>query len=522
VENRERDTIGHENMSEDVEQTNLEDNKRFSESILWKLQQQAYSQFGPQAWIAKGVPFYLTCNPHFVRQNAQVALGYVRDCIRNKLINREEPFYIFDLGAGSGRFGYLFLKDFLSFTHQLYGSKLKVRYVMTDIIQANLDFLRNHLPLQQFIEEGVLDFAYFKHDQVDSLKLLVTGKTLETVSNPAIIIGNYFFDTIPQDYFRVDEGKLEEGRVSVYADKGKISTDKADIIKHLHTHFFYAPLLDPTNYYPEAPEINRLLVEYAERFDGCNFLFPLGAFQSINFFNNLANGKLLLMAADQGLANERQMRQFKEPKIDKHGTFSVSVCYVAIADYMRNLGGFGLLTTFSDPLFVVISAILGGNQEEYRETKLAFDQNVDNFEAKDYWKLTGYFDEHLSDLSLEQLLLVLKFGLWDPINFYTFFEHLRLKLHMATPDQKIDLIQIADCIYRQFYPISAEEGGLLINLGVLCFEIGNYQGAINYFEKALELMGETAQIYKNISACYSKIGELPKAFAYLDKALKFE
>jgi len=146
-------------MAAEENQTIIEENRRFSESILWKLQHQAYSHFGPEAWIAKGVPFYLTSNPHFVRQNVQVALGYVRDCIKNKQIDREEPFYIFDLGAGSGRFGYLFLKDFLSVTHQLYGTKLKVRYVMTDLIEANLDFLRSHAYLRPFVEEGVLDFA---------------------------------------------------------------------------------------------------------------------------------------------------------------------------------------------------------------------------------------------------------------------------------------------------------------------------------------------------------------------------
>lgn len=507
-------------MPQEEELTKLEENKRFSESILWKLQEEAYSEFGPEAWIAQGVPFYLTSNPHFVRQNAQVAIAYVHDCIRNKLIHREEPFYIFDLGAGSGRFGYLFLKDFFSAIHQLYGSKLKVCYVMTDVIRANLDFLRNHPPLRPFIEEGTLDFAYFKHDQQAPLKLLIADQTLETLANPAIIIGNYFFDTIPQDFFRVHEGKLEEGRVSVYVDKTADAKDRADTIRHLHTHYFYAPLMDPGNYYQQDPEMNRLLIEYMERFDGCSFLFPLGAFQSIDFFNGLTKGKFLLLAGDQGLASERQMHKFTEPKIDKHGSFSLSVCYVAIADYIRNLGGFGLLTTFSDPLFVVISAVLG--EGEYRETRLAFDRNVDNFEPKDYWKLTGFFEKHLDDLSLEQLVLVLKFGLWDPVNFYTFFGHLRRKLPEATADEKLDLKLIAGRIYQQFYPISTEEGGLLINLGVLCFEISEYVEALRYFEKALELMGESAQIYKNISACYSKMGDISQAFAYLDKALKLE
>lgn len=509
-------------MVAEENQTILEENRRFSESILWKLQHQAYAHFGPEAWIAKGVPFYLTSNPHFVRQNVQVALGYVRDCIKNKHIDREEPFYIFDLGAGSGRFGYLFLREFLSITYQLYGTKLKVRYVMTDVIQTNLDFLRNHAYLLPLIEEGVLDFAYYKHDQQTPLKLLVSGQVLERTINPVIIIGNYFFDTIPQDLFRVHEGKLEEGRLSVYADRPGASAEDPDIITHLKTHCFYAPLKDPGAYYPEAPALNQLLMDYTQRLGGCHFLFPLGAFQAIDYFNHLSRGRLLLMAGDQGLTTEEQMRQFKEPKIDKHGTFSMSVCYMAIADYIRHQRGLALLTDFSEPLFVVISAVLGEEKDEYRDTKLAFDLHVNAFEPKDYWKLTGYFEKHLSDLSLEELILVLKFGLWDPVNFYTFFEQMRQKLPEASADQKRDLVRIAACIDRQFYPVSSQEGGLFINLGVLCFEVGDYEEALRYFEKALKLMGESAQIYKNLSACYSKRGDLLNAFAYLDKALKLE
>jgi len=99
---------------------------------------------------------------------------------------------------------------------------------------------------------------------------------------------------------------------------------------------------------------------------------------------------------------------------------------------------------------------------------------------------------------------------------------MRRKLPEASVDQKADLVRIAECIDRQFYPVSSQEGGLFINLGVLCFEVGNYEEALRYFEKALKLTGESAQVYKNISACYSKQGDLLNAFAYLDKALKLE
>ena len=65
-------------------------------------------------------------------------LGYdtleVKDLKKN---GYQGKVYLFDLGAGTGRFGFLFLKEW-----ELVG--LDLVYVMTDFVEENLKFLENH------------------------------------------------------------------------------------------------------------------------------------------------------------------------------------------------------------------------------------------------------------------------------------------------------------------------------------------------------------------------------------------
>ena len=221
----------------------IEHNQRLSQSKLWELQTAAYCQFGPRAWGEKGVPFYITSNPFIARQYAQLVLGYIRDGLSPQAktpIDPSEPIYILDLGAGTGRFGFLFIKYFVDLMARLPHLNIKIRYVMTDIALSNINFWRSHPFLQSMIKEGFLDFAYYHHDEESKpLELIVSGEILspDALRNPLVVIANYFFDTIPQDLFVVREGQVMEGRITLSVLQSEktygLSLTDPQIIDHL-------------------------------------------------------------------------------------------------------------------------------------------------------------------------------------------------------------------------------------------------------------------------------------------------
>jgi len=114
----------------------IEQDVRFSESILWKLQRQYYDLRGPQAWASGAVPSYVTTNPYIAHVYAHIVLAYLRDAAAS--LDRERPIYIVELAAGSGRFAYLFLKAFHALKNASSVRALDVRYVMTDFTRANV------------------------------------------------------------------------------------------------------------------------------------------------------------------------------------------------------------------------------------------------------------------------------------------------------------------------------------------------------------------------------------------------
>ena len=62
------------------------------------------------------VPHFITCNAFIGRSYAQVLSGFLRDCVRGGgglKLDRTEPLYIIELGAGSGKFSFFMLKALL-------------------------------------------------------------------------------------------------------------------------------------------------------------------------------------------------------------------------------------------------------------------------------------------------------------------------------------------------------------------------------------------------------------------------
>lgn len=489
----------------------IEENMRLSKSLLWDLQCAAYCQFGPEAWSRQGVPSYVTSNPYTSLKYAHVALGYIRDCIKPDSvtpIDITQPLYILDLGAGTGRFGYLFLKTLLSLLQPHGLNELKIRYVMTDIAEKNIDFCRTHPYLKPFIESGILDFSIYHHaDQNKPLELIISKEkiTKENLVNPLILIANYFFDTIPQDLFRLNKGKLEEGRISISVEVAdelqEINATNPKIIPQMRCSYSYKPIKDPNNYYKSFQLLNKLLKGYSEQFDNIPFLFPVGAFHSMQFFSEISKGRMCLLAGDQGVCTAEQVKEWGEPKIARHGTFSIPVSYHAISDFFIKQKGIGLLTSFPDPQFVVMAGILGGAQLQYPELQLAFNFNFDLFEPCDYWKLVNCAEKETSSLSLEYIFLLLKLGNWDPMVFNSFYNQIRQQLTKCSNEMKQQLKTVIINVWQNYYPVGSDGGNFVMNLGVLLFELQDYNQALACFKQALNMLGKQPQILQNIAVC---------------------
>ena len=182
--------------------TYLEQQKRFSESIIWQLGREYYDVLGIDAWRTGEVPHYVTSNPIMGKTYAELVLAFLRDLsLRGQ---KTETVYLLELGAGHGRLCYHFLKHFEKYYENSAIPLPPFCYILSDFTESNLKFWREHPNLQAYFSKGWLDYTRFDVENTQDIHLKFSGKTITTVtlSQPIIVIANYLFDTIPQDLFK--------------------------------------------------------------------------------------------------------------------------------------------------------------------------------------------------------------------------------------------------------------------------------------------------------------------------------
>ena len=340
----------------------LEADQRLSRSQLWQLQRQFFQQQGIRAWSNGTVPHYITSNPFIANAFGKVAFGFLRDwCAvgsdRRTASERQnpdpdrqapeidpvpldfsQPVYILELGAGSGRFAYHFLKQFFATYPQSVLRHLSVKYVMTDFVPQTLDFWQTHPRLQPFVEQGWLDFACFDIATPTPLQLLQSGETLtaETLTNPPIVLANYVFDSIPQDLFAIRDKQLYETLVTLTVRGSDIDLPPADLLERLQIAYADRPIV--ADYY-DNPNLNLLLQTYQQQLTATHVLFPIAALNCLEQLRHWANDRLLLLSADKGDSQPASLNEQESPQIACHGSVSLSVNYHAIAQYVESQGG---------------------------------------------------------------------------------------------------------------------------------------------------------------------------------------
>jgi hypothetical protein len=376
----------------------IEKRQRLSISMLWALQNSAYCKYGPHAKTHKGTPFYAPSYPITVVQDCHIVANFLCECYDPDSqipLDLSQPIYILDLAPGTGRFGFLFMKMLLDELRAPGYRDIQFCYVMTDISKKSLQTLMNHPYLQPYVKLGLIDFAHYNYaKQKDKpITLLKSKKVLskEYLRNPLVVIGNYFFESIPQDLFRVKKGKLQEGRVSI-AVHGKEGLTKLEegrnIVPFIRCKYSYAPIENPNNYYAN-PELDSFLKAYSQQFNNFPFLFPIKAFQVIEYFANLSQGRMLFLAGNQDVCSGNQTAEWEDTKTSKKGDFTLAVNYHAIAKYFLTKKGMGLLNGFYNPQFAVIVGILGGTHSHYPTTFDALISHDSTFKS-DYLNILHY------------------------------------------------------------------------------------------------------------------------------------
>jgi hypothetical protein len=491
----------------------IEDKKRLSQSLIWKLQRGFYASQGPAAWKPNGVPFYITSNPHIARCYARLFLGALRDLAPT--LDPQEPVYIIELAAGSGQFSYLFLKNLLRMKAELPALKdIPLRHVMTDFAESNLAAWQRHKRLAELTEAGVLDFALFDYERDHELRLVRAQHKLDKGScrNPVFAIANYAFDTTVQDAFFVKDGVLSEAATSVLSTQEEKDPQDPAVLARAGLKFEPRPMKSP--YYDDA-QLNRVLERYSQRLNNTCFLLPIGALNAIRTLRDLSGGKLLLISADKAFSQEEELLSRDEAGLTFHGgSVSMTVNFHSLGAYFEEGGGAAWHSRGRHDRLHVCG--LAAGLPDLPETRLAFTETMNMFGPAPYVRLVQDLRKEWKEPTLESILALLRLSGWDHEILLGFRESLKKHLPAANDAMKWEMLSALKQVWENFYPMQQD---LAFDLAGFCLMMKEPRDALFYCNESLRLYGEHHLTHFRAGLALGLLGDMKPAIESMDKAL---
>lgn len=496
----------------------VESRRRLSESIVWTLQREFYSRAGPQAWKPKGVPSFVTNNAFIARAYARMTVALLRDLLRTGALDGRQPVHVIELGGGTGRFAYLFLRA-LERERAVLPELVSVplRYVLTDLVEANLEKARGHERLRPFVEKGLLDCARYDLEKDDALRLEVSGELVDkgSLRNPPLLIANYAFDTVRHDVYRVRSGLLQEALVTAVSSRQEDALDDPSMLERLTLRWEGEPLSSVHVY--EDPLTNRVLAGYARLAD-TSVLIPTGALRCIRTAMGWSGNRLLLVAGDKCFSAEEELLGRSDPTLAVHGgSFSLTVNFDAIAAWFEAAGGEALRPSRQDFQFKV--AAFAAGLPEPLETRAAYAREIDAFGPGEYFHLSYTLRKEHASPSLDVLLAAFKLGDWDPEMVVACRQVLTQKAKGAPAWFKQELSRGLDQAWERVFPLHRN---FAMDLAWIALGADQPRQAIRFAQESLRLFGTTGFGLAVIGLAYATLGDNASALRYAERALALE
>ncbi|MDP9074945.1 MAG: tetratricopeptide repeat protein, partial [Actinomycetota bacterium] len=487
-----------------------------SQSGAWLGLRDFYTAEGVSAWDGK-VPYHITSNPVIADCYANVIVRFVGDVVATGRFDPAEPFYIVELGAGSGTFSFHLLRRLTELTRALGVGGVRITYVMTDVVEANINFWRQHPQLHPFVATGLLAFGRFDVMSDHAVHLIAPEdggevEELAAFANPPIVIANYMFDSVPQDWFRVTDGRLEIMAVTVTAASENGSGPPRST-RLLGTR---QPTEQPS--YGDA-EVDALLADRLRRSEGMTVVFPIAALRCLRRLVDAGAGRLCLLASDLS-THEAPIGDVDLELVG--GLFYLPVDLTVIGEYLGRLGRCWHRACQSEAFDTSLS-IVGFGPDELRETEHAFSTLIDTFGPRGHRLVAGLAARVGRALQPEQWLALAALLRYDPrmldesVTLVTAYA----SSGVLTAHQRRELMMALDRLADNTYWLPGQ-ADTVFNIGVILHEFAEVEAAIAMFIRSLEAAGDSAETLFSLGLCQQSLGRHAAAVDSFRRALALD
>lgn len=496
----------------------IEEPKPFSQSLLWQWQADYFQARGVAAWRNGEVPHYVTSNPTIAHAYAQIIFAFWRDYQR--IQPTETPLTICELGAGSGRFAFYFLQQLARLCAEADVPLTTFRYVLTDFTQSNLTAWEKHPRFQPFFASGVLDTALFDITQTEELVLQNGRQTIRRndLSLPLVVIANYFFDTIPQELFRIQQGTCQRCWVSLVSEQDPQTLEIAERLKAVQC--LYETHSEAEPFYTE-PAFQQLLQTYQQTLSNTYLLFPATGLQGLQRLKALSRAGLFVLSADKGEFHLPDLDEKPVPNLAHHGSFSLNVNYHAFQAFCEQNGGSALMPPTQQPNINVYGFLFCAETSRFMDTRRAYQRAVVDFSPDDFYIITKQVRPLISQLTVEEILAYLRLTRYDAHQFGRYLPALSRLSDTFTPHQHQAICQAVDKVWNSYFPLGEEED-LAAGIAALLYAMDAYAQALTYYSYSMAIYGEDTGILYNVAVCHHMLNQDEKVPPLLNKILQYD
>ena len=495
----------------------IDRDKKFSESALWEFQRSYFDREGIDAWV-KDVPHYVTSNPFLANCYAQMTVRLVQDWVKKYPEAKNHPFYIMELGTGSGQLSYYILKKIRELKKRLHLEDIHICYLMTDFTESNLKFWDKHPALHQFVDQKMLDFAIFDMEKSKEIILKKSGIKISenSIVNPLIVYANYIFDSITNDAFTIKDQEIHASLVSLSTDASNMKHGKPVSMEQVKPTYKTAEIRE--NYY-DNPVFNEILHEYKHLLKDSNILFPIAGLRTIVNLKKLCNDRMFLVSSDKGYSIPSELENLGHPYIDFHGSFSLMVNFHAIGQYFEKTGGAALIQS-PRPGIKTNVFYSGLNLAELPEFALSIYEHVVRLSPGDYFVLHRNIRDNFPQVPIESLVGHMVFTHWDPHIYRKITKQVCEQIIKADKEVTDYFIEGMPDMADNFYYMP-QAYDVLFDIGLFFHTIRRYNDAIPYYERSKHFFGERFDLVYNLAICQYNIGQVKEALTAFRHSLTF-
>ena len=485
---------------------------RLSDSPLWTEQRRFFVDHGVSAWATGAVPHYITNNPRLAGSYAELVTAWMA-------VAGPRVVYLVELGSGSGRFAYHFLRQFLPLHRERGGRRVRFTYVLTDFAEPILDFWLSHPAFTEFFAEGHLDVARFDAESPEALDLRVSGAVVgeRSPGTQFVVAANYLFDSIRQDAFTVSGGVLHE-LVAPLAERPRDSGPALNVLDGVDTGLSTG---DPVRFpYYGDEELDGVLAACgSSTVDGHRFLFPVAAARCLQYFRSLTDRDLLVLAADRGSAGALDDPDAGEDVgFSSHGSFSLRVNFGVLAAMTRHAGGEALVSDAWAPRLVIAALLFGRSAAAAAAFRQAFTGTIVTSNPLDFYRLALPLRKGDVALPLDAMLSAIRLSGYDPRFIADLFDRLMDAAGTASTEDRADLAVVARRVWEMYFDIG-EDVDLAFQLGALLLEAAHPQAALWFLDESERRHGPDPATSCNRALCHYHLGDRPQAIDVLRTVL---